>query len=193
MLSIPLPMPSARRTAYLGWASGTRRVQLWPRREAKLTGRLGVCAGTAGPGATHLLAGLYDARHDHAPVLAIAGDVPTSMDGIDYLQVADHAQSFRDACVYAASVTSADGAAAQIHEEIPRQRTARRRASQHPAECLWSEDIQTLFELATLRQPPEISPAGTDLDAAAELIDQAKSIVLFVGYGAHPAKAEVVA
>src|SRR6202042_1751934 len=52
--------------------------------QAKLTGRLGVCAGTTGPGANHLLAGLYEARHDHAPVLAIAGDVPTSMDGIDY-------------------------------------------------------------------------------------------------------------
>src|SRR6201985_33818 len=86
--------------------------------QAKLTGRLGVCAGTTGPGANHLLAGLYEASHDHAPVLAISGDVPTSMDGIDYLQAADHVQSFRDACVYAASVTSPDGASAQIHEAI---------------------------------------------------------------------------
>src|ERR1017187_2659872 len=86
--------------------------------QAKLTGRLGVCAGTTGPGANHLLAGLYEARHDHAPVLAIAGDVPTSMDGIDYLQAADHVQSFRDACVYATSVTSPDAAPAQIHEAI---------------------------------------------------------------------------
>ena len=42
--------------------------------QAKVSGRLGVCAGTTGPGANHLLAGLYEARHDHAPVLAIAGD-----------------------------------------------------------------------------------------------------------------------
>ena len=41
--------------------------------QAKLTGRLGVCAGTTGPGANHLLAGLYEAAHDHAPVLAISG------------------------------------------------------------------------------------------------------------------------
>ncbi len=46
--------------------------------QAKLTGRWGVCAGTTGPGATHLLAGLSEASHDHAPVLAIAGDVPTN-------------------------------------------------------------------------------------------------------------------
>src|ERR1700735_487744 len=86
--------------------------------QAKLTGRLGVCAGTTGPGATHLLAGLYEASHDHAPVLAIAGDVPTSKAGIDYLQAADHVQAFRDACVYATSVTSPDAASAQIHEAI---------------------------------------------------------------------------
>ena len=79
--------------------------------QAKLTGRLGVCAGTTGPGATHLLAGLYEASHDHAPVLAIAGDVPTSMAGIEYLQAADHVQSFRDACVYASSINSPDAAA----------------------------------------------------------------------------------
>src|SRR6202020_3367396 len=81
--------------------------------QAKLTGRLGVCAGTTGPGATHLLAGLFEARHDHAPVLAIAGDVPTRLGGIDYLQAANHVQAFRDACVYAASVNSADAGPAQ--------------------------------------------------------------------------------
>src|SRR6201985_2998426 len=86
--------------------------------QAKLTGRLGVCAGTTGPGATHLLVGLYEARHDHAPVLAIAGDVPTSMDGIDYLQAANHVETFRDACVYSTSITSPDAAPAQIHEAI---------------------------------------------------------------------------
>src|SRR6201996_7985471 len=86
--------------------------------QAKLTGRLGVCAGTTGPGANHLLAGLYEAAHDHAPVLAISGDVPTSKGGIDYLQWADHVQAFRDTSVYAASITSPDAAAAQIHEAI---------------------------------------------------------------------------
>ena len=44
--------------------------------QAKLTGRLGVCAGTTGPGSTHLVAGLYEASRDHAPVLALSGDMP---------------------------------------------------------------------------------------------------------------------
>jgi thiamine pyrophosphate-dependent acetolactate synthase large subunit-like protein len=162
--------------------------------QAKLTGRLGVCAGTTGPGATHLLAGLYEARHDHAPVLAIAGDVPTNMDGIDYLQAADHVSAFRDACVYATSVTSPDGASAQIHEAISAAYAMRGVALLNiPQNVFGAKTSKPALSPATLRQAPEISPAQADIDAAAALIDQAKSIVLFVGYGAHPAKAEVLA
>src|SRR4030081_2474740 len=50
--------------------------------QAKLTGRLSVCAGTTGPGGTHLVAGLYEASRDHAPVLALSGDMPRKMQGI---------------------------------------------------------------------------------------------------------------
>ena len=54
--------------------------------QAKLTGRLAVCAGTTGPGSNHLVAGLYEAAHDHAPVLAISGEMPRKLHGIDYFQ-----------------------------------------------------------------------------------------------------------
>jgi pyruvate dehydrogenase (quinone) len=53
---------------------------------AKATGRLGVCAATSGPGAIHLLNGLYDAKLDHAPVLAITGMQETSVPGTHYQQ-----------------------------------------------------------------------------------------------------------
>ena len=49
--------------------------------QAKLTGRLGVCCGTTGPGSTHLVAGLYEASRDHAPVLALSGEMPRKMQG----------------------------------------------------------------------------------------------------------------
>ena len=52
--------------------------------QAKLTGRLGVCAGTTGPGSTHLVAGLYEASRDHAPVLALSGDMARKLQGTDY-------------------------------------------------------------------------------------------------------------
>ena len=162
--------------------------------QAKLTGRLGVCAGTTGPGATHLIAGLYEASHDHAPVLAIAGDVPTRMGGIDYVQAADHVQSFRDACVYAASVNSPDAAAGQIHEAIAAAFGSRGVALLNiPQDVFAAKTSIAVGSLATLRPRPEISPADADLDSAAQMIDRAKSVVLFVGYGAHSAKAEVAA
>jgi pyruvate dehydrogenase (quinone) len=162
--------------------------------QAKLTGKLGVCAGTTGPGATHLLAGLYEAAHDHAPVLAISGDVPTAKGGIDYLQWADHVQTFRDSCVYAATVTSPDAAAAQIHEAIATAYARRGVALLNvPQDVFAAKTSKAALSLATLRPPPEIVPAGADLDAAARIIDAARSVALFVGYGAHSAKAEILA
>lgn len=160
--------------------------------QAKLTGRLGVCAGTAGPGATHLLAGLYEASHDHAPVLAIAGDLPNSKGGIEYLQAADHVQTFRDACVYATSINAADAAGAQIHEAISAAYGSRGVALLNiPQDVFAAKTSISAPSLGTLRQRPEVAPAEADLTAAAALIDAAKSIVIFVGYGAHSAKREI--
>src|SRR6202453_5377570 len=51
--------------------------------QAKLTGRLAVCAGTTGPGSTHLVGGLYEASLDHAPLLALSGDMLRKMHGIE--------------------------------------------------------------------------------------------------------------
>jgi pyruvate dehydrogenase (quinone) len=161
--------------------------------QAKLTGRLGVCAGTTGPGATHLLAGLYEAAHDHAPVLAISGDVPTAKGGIDYLQWADHVQTFRDSCVYAASVTSPDAAAAQIHEAVATAYARRGVALLNiPQDVFAAKTSKAALSLATLRPPPEVMPADADLDGAAQILDAANSVALFVGYGAHTAKAEIL-
>jgi pyruvate dehydrogenase (quinone) len=162
--------------------------------QAKLTGRLGVCAGTTGPGATHLLAGLYEASHDHAPVLAIAGDVPTSKGGIEYLQAADHVQAFRDACVYCASINSAEAAAAQIHEAVASAYGLRGVALLNiPQDVFGARTGKSVGSLATLRQRPETSPLEADLDGAARLIDGAESVVLFVGFGAHSAAPEIMA
>jgi pyruvate oxidase len=63
---------------------------------AKLTGKLGVCMGIAGPGAIHLLNGLYDAKLDKVPVLAIAGQVETDLMGSDFFQEVDLANLFKD-------------------------------------------------------------------------------------------------
>src|ERR1700758_5323770 len=74
--------------------------------QAKLTGRLGVCAGTTGPGSTHLVAGLYEASRDHAPVLALSGDMPRKLQGIDYIQTTRPDLLFRDVALYTQTVNS---------------------------------------------------------------------------------------
>jgi len=160
--------------------------------QAKLTGRLGVCAGTTGPGATHLLAGLYEASHDHAPVLAIGGDVPRNLGGIAYLQAADHVQAFRDACVYAAAINSPDAAPGQIHEAIATAYGSRGVALLNiPQDVFGAKTSKPAVSLATLRQLPEVSPSEFDLDEAARLINAAGSVAIFVGHGALGAKAEI--
>jgi len=162
--------------------------------QAKLTGRLGVCAGTTGPGATHLLAGLYEACRDHAPVLAIAGDVPNRMAGIDYVQSADHVQSFRDACVYAASVNSPDAAASQIHEAIAAAYGAGGVALLSiPQDVFGAKTSRVSLSTQTLRQRPDVSPAAADLDAAAAIIEAGRSVTFLVGFGGRSAGTQIAA
>src|SRR3954470_21193365 len=63
---------------------------------AKYTGEVGVCIATSGPGAIHLLNGLYDAKMDHAPVVAIVGQSATTAIGSDYQQEVDLTNLFKD-------------------------------------------------------------------------------------------------
>ena len=76
--------------------------------QAQLTGRLAVCMGTVGPGAIHLLNGLYDAKKSHAPVLAICGQVPREEIGSDFFQEVDNDVLFADVAVFSETVTSVD-------------------------------------------------------------------------------------
>ena len=80
------PLADAVRRSNIEWI-GVRHEEgaaLAAAGQAKLTGQLAVCAGTTGPGSTHLVAGLYEASRDHAPVLALSGDMPRKMHGTDY-------------------------------------------------------------------------------------------------------------
>ena len=85
------PLADAVRRSNIEWV-GVRHEEgaaLAAAGQAKLTGRLGVCCGTTGPGSTHLVAGLYEASRDHAPVLALSGDMARKMHGTDYIQTTE--------------------------------------------------------------------------------------------------------
>ena len=74
--------------------------------QSQLSGTLGVCMGTVGPGSVHLLNGLYDAAKSRTPVLAIAGQVPLTELGSDYFQEVDNDALFADVAVFRATITS---------------------------------------------------------------------------------------
>jgi thiamine pyrophosphate-dependent acetolactate synthase large subunit-like protein len=97
------PLADAVRNSSIEWI-GVRHEEgaaLAAAGQAKLTGQLAVCAGTTGPGSTHLVAGLYEAARDHAPVLAISGDMPRKLQGIDFIQATKPHLLFRDVSLYA--------------------------------------------------------------------------------------------
>jgi len=162
--------------------------------QAKLTGRLGVCCGTTGPGANHLLAGLYEAHKDHAPVLAISGGVPASRRGIDYLQENTPDLLFRDVAVYTQTIVSAEQAPQVIHQAIA-QAYARRGVAHLniPADIIGAKTSTVMRSINTLRPLTDNAPPAEEITAAANMINQAKSVVILAGNGARGAVAEITA
>lgn len=160
--------------------------------QAKLTGRLGVCCGTTGPGGNHLVAGLYEARKDHAPVLAITGGVPAEKRGTDYLQEDDPALLFRDVSVYSQVISAAEQAPAVIREAIAAAYAERGVAHINVPPDVFSAAVPgPVQSLATLRPRPQIAPAPADIAEAARLIGEAKTVAVFCGNGCHGAAAEL--
>src|SRR5580658_541544 len=114
------PLADAVRRSKIEWV-GVRHEEgaaLAAAGQAKLTGNLGVCAGTTGPGSTHLVAGLYEAARDHAPVLALSGDMPRKFQGIDYIQTTKPDLLFRDVSLYTETINSPEQAPHVIHQAI---------------------------------------------------------------------------
>src|SRR5712672_4348175 len=114
------PLADAIRRSEIEWI-GVRHEEgaaLAAAGQAKLTGRLSVCAGTTGPGSTHLVAGLYEASRDYAPVLALSGDMPRKMHGTDFIQTTEPDLLFRDVSLYTETLASAAQAPAVIHQAI---------------------------------------------------------------------------
>ena len=152
--------------------------------QAKLTGRLAVCCGTTGPGANHLIAGLYEAHKDHAPVLAISGGVPAAQRGNNYLQENTPDLLFRDVTVYTQTLANADQAAHVFHQAIAH--AYGRRGVAHlniPPEVFEAKTDAKIGSVATLRASPETDADPADVAEAAHLISQVKNIAIFAGAG----------
>ncbi|GJH17504.1 thiamine pyrophosphate-requiring protein [Caballeronia novacaledonica] len=167
---------------------------------AKFTGELGVCIATSGPGAAHLLTGLYDARLDHMPVLAIAGQQARAALGGHYQQELDLPAMFKDvagAFVQQASVPS------QIRHLV--DRAVRIAISERKVTALiLPNDLQDLEyeppgrKHGTLHSgvgysAPKVLPYSDDLQRAADVLNAGKKVAILVGAGALQATDEVIA
>ena len=160
--------------------------------QAKLTGRLGVCCGTTGPGSTHLVAGLYEASRDHAPVLALSGEMPRQKLGTEYFQTTDTNLLFRDVSLYTETISSPAQAPAVIHQAIMAAYAGRGVAHLTlPQDVSGARAEGSVSSLATLKPRSEIVASEADIAEIARRVDQAGSIVIMCGAGCHGAAEEL--
>lgn len=167
---------------------------------AKFSGEVGLCLATSGPGAIHLLNGLYDAKLDHTPVVAIMGQQARAALGGHYQQEVDLVTLFKDvANEYVTMVT----APAQLRHAV--DRAVRIAKARRAVTCIIiPNDVQEL-EAVTVPprahgtvhsgvgyQPPVVLPAPDDLARAAEVLNAGERVAMLVGAGALGATDEVI-
>ncbi|WP_158940093.1 thiamine pyrophosphate-requiring protein [Burkholderia sp. S171] len=167
---------------------------------AKFTGELGVCIATSGPGASHLITGLYDARMDHMPVLAIVGQQARSAMGGHYQQELDLASMFKDVAgsfVQQASVPS------QVRHLVDRAiRTAL--SERRVTAIILPNDLQEMPYEEPERAhgtvhsgvgwtAPKVVPYAADLARAAAVLNDGRRVAILAGAGALNATEELIA
>jgi len=167
---------------------------------AKFTGELGVCLATSGPGAIHLLNGLYDARLDHQPVVAIVGQQARTALGGHYQQEVDLKTLFKDV---AGEFVEMATEPAQVRHVI--DRAVRIAIAERAVTCIiMPNDLQ---EMAAVETPPRahgtvhsgfgysaprVMPVDADLRRAADVLNAGKKVAMLVGAGALQATDEVI-
>jgi len=167
---------------------------------AKFTGEVGICLATSGPGAIHLLNGLYDAKMDHMPVVAIVGQAATSVLGGSYQQEVDLQVLLQDVSEYVYTVSSP---AAMRHVIDRAVRTA---AAFRAVTCvIVPKDIQekkavpkpsrvhNMIRSSVGYSAPMVIPTAADLQRAADILNSADRVAMLVGQGAGMAADEVLA
>ncbi len=170
---------------------------------AKSTGRLGVCLATSGPGGLHLINGLYDAKLDHAPVLAITGMQATSQLGTGFQQEVHLDRILMDLTEYNAFVHTPVQIPTLV--DIAVRTAMSRRGVSHltfPVDMQEAPADLDPYEggLGTARQPetaatyrePRVQPDDDALSAAADVLNASERVVMLVGAGAIGARDEVI-
>src|SRR6478609_799614 len=165
---------------------------------AKFSGQVGVCVATSGPGAIHLLNGLYDAKLDHVPVVAIVGQTARSAMGGSYQQEVDLLTLFKDACSDYVQMCT-------VPEQLPNlvDRAIRiARANSAPTCIIFPSDVLELEYTApghAFKMVPSsvgtaratVCPDDEAVHRAADLLNAGEKVALLVGQGARGCEAEL--
>jgi pyruvate dehydrogenase (quinone) len=166
---------------------------------AKFTGEVGVCLATSGPGAIHLLNGLYDAKLDHQPVVAIVGQQKRMSLGSSYQQEVDLQTLFKDVSEFV-QVCMEPAQARHLVDRAVRIALARRGV----ATIVIPNDVQEETAVPSPPRehgavyssvgysPPRILPREGDLQRAADVLNQGQKVAMLVGQGVHGASEQVI-
>ncbi|MCA9427576.1 MAG: pyruvate oxidase, partial [Candidatus Omnitrophica bacterium] len=161
--------------------------------QAKLTGNLAVCAGTVGPGAIHLLNGLYDAAKDYAPVLALTGQVPSVEIGFNYHQEVDLQRLFSDVALFRANVSNPS--------QMPRIAIEACHAAIHDRGVsvltiphdIGNQDVpDSSFQVRSGENGSRLLPSESDLNQCVSTIEKAKKVTILYGEGCRRCSGELV-
>ncbi|WP_053849405.1 thiamine pyrophosphate-requiring protein [Streptomyces sp. NRRL B-24085] len=166
---------------------------------AKFSGRVGVCAATSGPGAIHLLNGLYDAKLDHVPVVAIVGQTNRSAMGGSYQQEIDLLSLFKDVASDFCEMVTVPEQLPNVLDRAMRTAMARRSVTA----VIVPADVQELDysppEHAFKMVPSSLGmshyapvPADSDIERAAEVLNAGEKVAVLIGQGARGARQEVM-
>jgi len=168
---------------------------------AKFTGKVGVCTATSGPGAIHLLNGLYDAKLDHAPVVAIVGQAPLKSLGGHMQQEVDLPNLYKDVASEFVQTVAEASMARHVIDRALRIAIARRTVTCVilPADVGAMEAVpeqphasKTIHTGIGWREP-RVMPRQEDLQAAADVLNAGEKVAMLVGAGALHATDEIVA
>src|SRR3954454_2667405 len=166
---------------------------------AKLTGEVGVCMATSGPGAIHLLNGLYDAKLDHQPVVAIVGQQKRMSLGSNYQQEVDLNTLFKDVASEFVQVCMSPMQARHLIDRAVQVAKATRSVTA----VIFPDDVQEAPHeepervhgsvYSSVREPakPRLVPPESEVLRAAEILNSGEKVAILVGQGARGAAAEV--
>lgn len=161
--------------------------------QAQLSGKIGVCAGTAGPGALHLINGLYNAKAEGAGVVAITGQVPMAQRGSEYHKEMDLTKVFDDVCAYQAIIESPEQMPRMAEIAVQKALTDRVVTRiEIPANIIGQNIAGEHYRRPLVQNQPVTVPSSVLLERAAGIINDGKRVTLFCGIGCRDAHEEVL-